>query len=63
MSMTTNDERPPYRVLELAERWRVNPKLVRDAIKSGRLKAFRLNKMDLIPAESVERMESGEAGE
>jgi hypothetical protein len=52
--------RPPYRVSQLADRWKVNPKLIRDAIKAGRLQAFRLNKMELIPAESADRMERGE---
>jgi hypothetical protein len=54
-------QRRPYRVAEVARRWGVSTKVVTDAIKRGKLLAFRPSRVWLIPPESVERVESGEA--
>jgi excisionase family DNA binding protein len=54
-------KKPPLRVSEFAEELGVTDKNVRDAIKSRRLFAFRLNKMWLIPPEELDRVKRGEA--
>lgn len=50
---------PPYRVSQVAVRLGVSNKAVLDAIKSGRLRGFKLNRMWLIPRESVDRLSAG----
>jgi excisionase family DNA binding protein len=55
----SREERPPYRVHEVAEKWNVSDKAVLEALKAGRLRGFRLNRMWLIPPEAVDRLEAG----
>jgi hypothetical protein len=55
------DERPPYRVGQLAKKWNVGNKLILEALKSGRLGGFQLNRMWLIPRDSADRF-SGSGG-
>jgi excisionase family DNA binding protein len=47
---------PPYRVGQVARKLGVSNKVVLDAIKRGRLSAFRLNRMWLIPRDAVDRL-------
>ena len=52
--------RPVLSVKELAERWNVNEKTVREAIELGQLPAFRVGKRRLlIPLAAVEELEQG----
>jgi len=52
---------PPYRSEELARRWGVADQTVTAALRSGRLRGFKVGgKIWLIPRENVERLERGE---
>ena len=50
------DEGPPYRVSQAARKLGVSNKAVLDALKSGRLTGFRLNRMWLIPRDEIDRL-------
>jgi excisionase family DNA binding protein len=50
---------PPYRVRQAARKWGVSNKAVLDALKSGRLVGFRLNRMWLIPRDEIDRLGAG----
>jgi excisionase family DNA binding protein len=52
---------PPYRVGELAARWGVSDETIKDALRAGRLRGFRLNRVWLIDRESAHQLERGEA--
>jgi hypothetical protein len=52
---------PPYRVEALADEWQVSADLIRDGLRTGRIKGFRINRMWLIPHAEKMRIESGEA--
>jgi excisionase family DNA binding protein len=47
---------PPYRVSEVARKLGVSNKAVLDALKSGRLAGFRLNRMWLIPRDEIDQL-------
>jgi excisionase family DNA binding protein len=47
---------PPYRVNQVARKLGVSNRAVLDALKSGRLSGFKLNRMWLIPREGVDRL-------
>jgi excisionase family DNA binding protein len=47
---------PPYRVGQVARMLGVSSKLVLDALKSGRLSGFKLNRMWLIPRDGIDRL-------
>lgn len=51
---------PPYRVRDVAKKFGVSEKSVRDAIAAGRIPAFRIGKSWLIPPRWVDR-QVGEA--
>ena len=51
---------PPYRVRDVARKFGVSEKSVRDAIAAGRIPAFRIGKSWLIPPRWVDR-QVGEA--
>jgi excisionase family DNA binding protein len=50
---------PPYRVSEVARKLGVSNKAVLDALKSGRLAGFRLNRMWLVPRDAMDRLRAG----
>ena len=51
--------RPPYRVRDVARKLGVSNKAVLDALKSGRLAGFRLNRMWLVPRDAIDRLGGG----
>jgi excisionase family DNA binding protein len=53
-SPTEQASAPPYRVNQAAEKLGVSKKAVLDALKSGRLAGFRLNRMWLIPRDKID---------
>jgi excisionase family DNA binding protein len=53
-------QQPPYRVRDVARKFGVSEKSVRDAIAAGRIPAFRIGKSWLIPPRWVDR-QVGEA--
>jgi len=58
---STHKEAPhPHRVEELAHEWGCSAGLIRDGLRSGRIKGFRINRMWLIPHAEKIRIESGE---
>ena len=58
MTVETAVPAKPYRVQDLAQRWGVSPKAIRDALDAGALRGFRLQRMWLIPAEEVAAREA-----
>jgi hypothetical protein len=53
--------RRAHRVEDLADESGVSADLIRDGLRSGRIKGFRINRMWLIPHAEKVRIESGEA--
>jgi hypothetical protein len=53
-------EPPPHRVEELATAWGVSDDSIRDGLRSGRIRGFRLNRIWLIPHAEKLRIEQGE---
>ena len=47
----------PYSTQTLAERWGCHPRTVRELIRKGELRPFRIGALVRIPAEEVERYE------
>jgi excisionase family DNA binding protein len=54
---------PPYRVSQAARKLGVSNKAVLDALKSGRLVGFRLNRMWLIPRAEIDELGSATRSE
>lgn len=54
-------EHPPYRPRQVAARWGVSPYAVMSMIRAGKLAAFRVNHLYLIPQSAVDRVERGES--
>ena len=54
-----DNQRPPYRIPGAARALNVSDQSIRQAIKRGELDAFRLGKIWLIRAESIERLRKG----
>jgi excisionase family DNA binding protein len=50
---------PPYRVSQVARKLGVSNKAVLDALKSGRLSGFKLNRTWLIPRDAIDRLRDG----
>jgi len=51
---------PPHRVEDLAVEWDVSGDAIRDALRAGRIKGFKLGRMWLIPDAEKRRIERGE---
>lgn len=51
---------PPYRVRQAAKKLGVSNRVVLDALKSGRLVGFRLNRMWLIPRREIDQLDGGQ---
>lgn len=51
----------PYRISEFASELGLSRKSVELAIKSGRIRTFKLNDMTLIPPEEMGRVRAGKA--
>ena len=51
---------PPHRVEALATEWGVSSDVIRDALRNGRIKGFRVNRLWLIPHAEKLRVERGE---
>jgi excisionase family DNA binding protein len=49
-------ERPPYRVSEAARKLGVSNRAILDALRSGRLTGFKLNRMWLIPRGQIDQL-------
>jgi hypothetical protein len=49
-----------HRVEDLADEWGVSADLIRDGLRSGRIKGFRINRLWLVPHAEKVRIESGE---
>ena len=56
--MFASDRARPFTPETLAERWMVSDETVRQLIKRGELRAFRVGRMFRIPADAVEEYET-----
>lgn len=57
MTAAARANEPPYTVETLATRWNCSPGAIRNRIKSGELRTFRIGALIRIPANEVERVE------
>ncbi|WP_323132806.1 helix-turn-helix domain-containing protein [Sphingobium lactosutens] len=57
MTALPEDDRPPYSVQRLAERWECSPSMIRKLIDQGKLEVFYLGNLIRISAAEVEQYE------
>jgi hypothetical protein len=52
--------KPTHRVEDLQHAWGVSPDAIRDALRKGQIKGFRVGRIWLIPEREKQRIERGE---